>query len=90
MEIIPIPLGQFRSEARSLDEAYSIEWTKDDVPLTQYSNLTRVAAHEDIFGTWQVIIRLHTPEVRKDPNRLLQSQIVVKVSPKQPPSIKIL
>lgn len=90
MEIIPIPLGQFRSEARSLDEAYNIEWTKDGVPLTQYSNLTRVAAREDISGTWQVIIRLHTPQVRMDPDQLLQSQIVVKVPPKQPPSVEIL
>lgn len=89
IEIIPIPLGQFRSEIPPNGEVYSIDWTKDDILLVQYSNMTRAVIQQNIYGTWRINLNLHTPDVRRDTNRLLQSDVEIKVLPGLPPLVTI-
>ncbi|GJJ15640.1 hypothetical protein Clacol_009918 [Clathrus columnatus] len=89
IEIMPVPLGQFRSKLIE-GEMYSIQWEKDGVPLTQYTNSTKAVVHMNIYGNWRVTLDFHTPEVRMDSEQLLHSEVEIQVKVGQQPLVRIV
>lgn len=62
-----VPLAEFRDKPiRDIEESYTINWFKDGEPLEWFTNLTLVQVDEDVVGTYKVVVKYATTEVRVD------------------------
>ncbi|KAF8583338.1 hypothetical protein K439DRAFT_1653512 [Ramaria rubella] len=79
LELALIPFGERDNSRRK--EFYTTVWQRDGVTLPQYSNSTRIMLkQDDVYREWRATVQLHTPEVKSDPNRLLESSIQIQMS----------
>lgn len=71
-----VPLAGFRADAVAPKESYTIRWTKDGEPLSQFSNKTRLAVDgADANAVYSVDVTFTTEEVRLDKDGLLTSHL---------------
>ncbi|KAF9015837.1 hypothetical protein BDZ89DRAFT_962416 [Hymenopellis radicata] len=61
-----VPLAEFREDPIPAEESYTITWFKDGVPLEAFTNFTLVQVDEDVTGTYKIVVRYTTTEVRVD------------------------
>jgi hypothetical protein len=70
-----IPLGQFRpAHLRIPFEKYSIEWKRKDQIQTEWSDSTDILVPPGKQTDWEVVVKLSTPFVVKDYDRVLEAR----------------
>jgi hypothetical protein len=75
VQLTLVPFGELRPPIRDIStEFYTVVWEKDGVPLPQFANSTKITLNENVPGTWRVIVKLHTSEVKVDLDGLLESR----------------
>ncbi|PCH40428.1 hypothetical protein WOLCODRAFT_150474 [Wolfiporia cocos MD-104 SS10] len=76
-----VPLAQFRTDAVSVEESYTITWVKDGEALEEFTNKTHLELdHAVALGTYMVDVQFTTAEVRVDREGLLRSSAEYQVT----------
>jgi hypothetical protein len=67
-----LPLAEFREIERPTKESYEILWYAADgvTVMEEFTNSTTAKLHK-CYETFEVEVRFHTEQVRRDPNGLL-------------------
>ncbi len=74
-----VPLAEFRDDPIPAEESYTITWFKDGVPLEAFTNFTLVQVDEDVTGTYKIVVKYATTEVRVDKEGDLVHELEYKV-----------
>jgi hypothetical protein len=73
LDIVLVPLAQFREDSIDTTESYTIIWRKDSKILPEFTNKTRILLDDDIsLGTYKIEVKFATEEVRVDSDGLLK------------------
>ncbi|KAJ3515781.1 hypothetical protein NLJ89_g1540 [Agrocybe chaxingu] len=76
LDLVLLPLGDFRQRAIAPKESYTIIWQKDGVVLEDFTNKTKITIDEaDALGTYNIHVKFSTEEVRIPDSPTLENNI---------------